>query len=397
MIKALANLLGAPAASSLPIQKQLPTIAAIFVSLLLVTLFSTWLGAWFLPSAMPMILVASMGASVILLFIIPNSPLIQPYALVMGHVVPASIGVACAYLAEHLQLPLFFSTAFCVGVSVLAMLFLNCLHPPGGAAALPPILSGSAAVGGIDYILVPVLLNALLLLVLGILFHRYWLKAEYPIQPLAKEDTVHHNKDASPLARLGITGDDLDTALGDFNAYLNISEKDLAEIFGRAQQNAYTRKFGEIRCRDIMTRDVKSVEYGTELEDAWALLRFHKIKLLPVIDEGDCVIGIISLVDYLKRANLKTYEGFAERLVSFVKRTPGLQANKPEYVGHIMAAPAFTVNEDELIATLVPLLSDKGFHHIPVVNNRQRLVGMVTQSDLIAALYSGSVSSVVGS
>ena len=41
---------------------------------------------------------------------------------------------------------------------------------------------------------------------------------------------------------------------------------------------------------------------------------------------------------------------------------------------------------------LVPLLFDHGLHHIPIVNAEQRLVGMVTQSDLIAARYAGSRS-----
>jgi len=56
-----------------------------------------------------------------------------------------------------------------------------------------------------------------------------------------------------------------------------------------------------------------------------------------------------------------------------------------------MATPAFTVNQHELIATLVPVLSDKGLHHIPVTNNKQ-VVGIVTQSDLIAALYTGAMN-----
>lgn len=54
-----------------------------------------------------------------------------------------------------------------------------------------------------------------------------------------------------------------------------------------------------------------------------------------------------------------------------------------------MATPAVTAPEDMHVVELVPLLSDRGLHHIPIVNAEQRLVGMVTQSDLIAALYAG--------
>jgi CBS domain-containing membrane protein len=146
---------------------------------------------------------------------------------------------------------------------------------------------------------------------------------------------------------------------------------------------------GEITCGDIMSRDVISVEFGTELEEAWAQLRLHKIGAIPVVDTARRVIGIISLVDFLKRANLKTYETFEDRLIKFIRRTPGLSSEKPEVVGQIMATPAVTAQEDMHIVELVPLLSDHGLHHIPIVNAERRLVGMVTQSDLIAALYAG--------
>ena len=67
---------------------------------------------------------------------------------------------------------------------------------------------------------------------------------------------------------------------------------------------------GKIRCTDIMSRDLITVEFGIKLEGAWTLLRFHKVKTLPVISRARRVIGILTPVDFLKRANLKTNEGF---------------------------------------------------------------------------------------
>lgn len=57
---------------------------------------------------------------------------------------------------------------------------------------------------------------------------------------------------------------------------------------------------------------------------------------------------------------------------------------------HPLAAPVYTAREDAHIVELVPLLSKKGLHHIPIVNTENRLVGIVAQSDLIGALYVGS-------
>ena len=175
------------------------------------------------------------------------------------------------------------------------------------------------------------------------------------------------------------------------DTFLDVSEEDLGQIYKMAGMQAYRRKMGEITCADIMSRDLVTAEYGTELEEAWAQLRYHKIKAIPVVDRSQRVIGIITLVDFLKRANLKTYETFQDKLVEFIKRSTGMTSDKPEVVGQIMAEPVYSAKDTMHIVELVPLLSERGLHHIPIVNAERRLVGMVTQSDLIAALYAGSV------
>jgi CBS domain-containing membrane protein len=238
-------------------------------------------------------------------------------------------------------------------------------------------------------VLAPVGLNALLMLVMALVINNLFGR-RYPARAYPTRDTKHQHDDPKPLDRLGIDKNDLHQALRDMDVYLDVSEADLKQIYSRAGMHAYQRKMGEITCGDIMSRDVTSVEFGTELEEAWAQLRFHKIAAIPVVDSARRVIGIISLVDFLKRANLKTYETFEDKLIKFIRRTPGLTSEKPEVVGQIMATPAVTAPEDMHIVELVPLLSDHGLHHIPIVNAERRLVGMVTQSDLIAALYAGA-------
>lgn len=357
-------------------------VPAIFVCMLLIGLISKLVT----PELHSLILVASTGASIILVFMLHSSPLSQPYPLLMGHFICAIIGVACSYL----PLETYLTATICVASCIAAMSLFRCAHPPGGATAMMPILVGPEAVGGFDFVIFPVMLNMLLLLIMGWLFHRYWLKNTYPVRTLAKGDPVHKIDDETPLSRLGVNADDLRATLKDYGAFLDVSEQDLVNIVGLAQQKAYTRKFGEIRCADIMSRDMKFVRADTDLEQAWALLRKHKVKLLPVVDDDAHVIGIVSLVDFLKRADLKNYDGFALRLENYIKGDVKMKDN-PRKVRQIMNSPVFTVGEHELIASMVPLLSDQGLHHIPVVNEYQELVGIITQSDLIAALYNLSV------
>lgn len=368
-------------ATPLSLGEKLRATFAAFAAMLVVGLVSSQ----FLHGSGLHIMVTSMGASAVLLFAAPHSPLTQPWPLIGGHLISAFIGVACAKLVPDLWL----ATALAVSLSILAMHVTRSLHPPGGAIALMAVLGSQHGLASdFSFVFAPVGLNALLMLLMALALNNL-MGRSYPARPFPVRDKKHQHNDPKPLDRIGIDKSDLQQALRDMDVYLDVSEADLNQIYSRAGIHAYRRKMGEITCGDIMSRDITSVEFGTELEEAWAQLRFHKIGAIPVVDTARRVIGIISLVDFLKRANLKTYETFEDKLIKFIRRTPGLTSEKPEVVGQIMATPAITAHEDMHIVELVPLLSDHGLHHIPIVNAERRLVGMVTQSDLIAALYAG--------
>jgi CBS domain-containing membrane protein len=83
-------------------------------------------------------------------------------------------------------------------------------------------------------------------------------------------------------------------------------------------------------------------------------------------------------------------ETFQEKFRAFIRRTSDVTTNKPESVGHIMTTSVSVLPEITHIADLIPLMSDQGYRQIPIVNNENRLVGMVYQANLIAALYNES-------
>ncbi|MBS0343785.1 MAG: CBS domain-containing protein, partial [Proteobacteria bacterium] len=80
----------------------------------------------------------------------------------------------------------------------------------------------------------------------------------------------------------------------------------------------------------------------------------------------------------------------------FLKRTDHTHSDKHEVVGQIMTANVRTARDSTPIAELVPLMADLGFHHVPVVDSRGRLAGMVTQTDLIGALYETALARIDG-
>ncbi len=252
------------------------------------------------------------------------------------------------------------------------------------------VLGGPAVLAhGFAYALSPVALNCLLLLLVAYLFNNAT-RHPYPHKHPA-HGPGHGTRDAQPRERLGFTREDLDQVLEEYDEVLDIDPDDLDALFRRTEMQAYRRRFGEITCADIMSRDVVTVEFGTYLEEAWGLLRGHRIQALPVVDRARRVIGVVTLVDFMKHAGLDRHEGLGRQVREFLRRSPLLHSDKPEVVGQIMTAPVRTASVDQHIVELVPLLSDLGLHHIPVVDAERRLVGMVTQSDLVAALYRGRV------
>ncbi|HEX7515607.1 MAG TPA: CBS domain-containing protein, partial [archaeon] len=79
-----------------------------------------------------------------------------------------------------------------------------------------------------------------------------------------------------------------------------------------------------------------------------------------------------------------------EKFRAFIRRTPNITTDKPESVGHIMTRAVSVLPESTHIADLISLMSNQGYRQIPIVNNENRLVGMVYQANLIAALYNES-------
>jgi CBS-domain-containing membrane protein len=122
-------------------------------------------------------LVASMGATAVLLFAVPHGPLSQPWPVLGGNVISAVIGVTCAqWIPDTL-----FAAAFAVAISIGVMQYLRCVHPPGGATALAAVVGGEQIqVLGFNYVLTPVLLNVIAIIIVAVIFNYAFVWRRYP-------------------------------------------------------------------------------------------------------------------------------------------------------------------------------------------------------------------------
>lgn len=336
------------------------------------------------------IIVASMGASAVLLFVVPSSRLSTPWAFVGGHIVSAIIGVTSAQWIPQMAL----ATACAVAGAILAMQYLRCLHPPGGAAALLAVMGGDSIQSlGYQYVLTPVLLNVGIMLALTLLYWRLAGINQYRDEQLATSlDYNWQRGNEEWLAtRAPFDQEDLTRAVSEMDTFIDIKQHDLHEIYNRALQQTHSQSFGDLRCAEVMSQPVLSVQYGTELEEVWHLFEQHNIRGLPVVDSFQHVIGMITVSNFVHLANdsasapLPESASMSERLAKLRQRTEGFESEKVEVVGQIMSSPVITTQQNERIADKIDLFNQHHIHHLPVVDNKRKLVGMLTREDIMAA------------
>ncbi|MFF8841033.1 CBS domain-containing protein [Streptomyces sp. NPDC015130] len=107
----------------------------------------------------------------------------------------------------------------------------------------------------------------------------------------------------------------------------------------------------------LMTDDVVSTVPAASFRDVAKSLAEHDISGVPVVDEDDRVIGVVSESDLLARDELTARD--------------------------LMTTPAITVHAEETVADAARLMVRRGVERLPVVDEEERLVGIVTRRDLL--------------
>jgi CBS-domain-containing membrane protein len=169
-------------------------------------------------------MVASMGASAVLLFAVPHSALAQPWNVIGGHLLSALIGVSCARYIPDMM----FAAATSVGIAILAMHYLRCIHPPGGATALTAVIGGSSVHElGYIFMIEPILINTLVIVTIAIVFNALFDYYRYPaIHGKSSKRVNKHDEYYPPIAHA-----DMVYALSQIDTIVPVAEEDLIKIY----------------------------------------------------------------------------------------------------------------------------------------------------------------------
>ena len=152
--------------------ERLRSVLGAFIGLLLVFTTAKYLGE---ISGIDEWLMASLGASALLVFALPGSPMAQPWAVIAGNTLSALVGISCVHIFGDSLIALPAAAA----LSILGMFILRCLHPPAAAVSLIVVLGH---IGAYRYALFPVMVDSVLLILAGAAYSNLTGKP-YPNRP----------------------------------------------------------------------------------------------------------------------------------------------------------------------------------------------------------------------
>ena len=193
---------------------------------------------WFVGLEAAVYIVPSMGASAVLLFAVPHSPLSQPWNVFGGHIISAAVGVLCAQFIPIESI----AAAASVGLAIGVMYYARCIHPPGGATALAAVVGGAQIHAlGFEYILAPVLVNTVAILIVALLFNYLFKWRRYPSYL-----TIKDSKQTLPQEGYGpISHADLVFALSEIDSFIDVTEADLLRIYNLATGREVSSSSGQ--------------------------------------------------------------------------------------------------------------------------------------------------------
>jgi CBS domain-containing protein len=160
-------------------------------------------------------------------------------------------------------------------------------------------------------------------------------------------------------------------------------------VTNAAQANIYAR-----RVRDLMVRDVVTVEAGDTIHEALTIMGENRVSALPVVDNHGRCVGILSTADLVDMtrdldndvAMLSNADSSSLRfLLDKLSEHAGAES-----VQTFMSDSVTTVDPESCIAFATREMLRNQIHHLPVVNDKNRLIGIVSSIDILAALADGA-------
>ncbi len=148
----------------------------------------------------------------------------------------------------------------------------------------------------------------------------------------------------------------------------------------------------KMRARDIMKKHVIFVSKEERVEEIVGILMQNHVSGVPVVDHNKQLVGIVTEKDLItkeKGLNISSYLEF----VASILFIDGEIQHKQKYrnlnyltASDIMSSPVYAVHLDATIGEIASIMLNRRINRIPVINERNQLVGIIGRSDLLPTL-----------
>jgi CBS domain-containing membrane protein len=185
-----------------------------------------------------------------------------------------------------------------------------------------------------------------------------------------------------------ITEEDILSAMRSMEGYIDITPADFREFYIKAYKHARERLLDGITAGEIMTREVYSISSESNISLAADMMAKSKVSGLPVLNNNNELIGIISEKDLIK----SVIKDAPPSLMSVIARCLSnkgclaLSLKKLKVVD-LMTAPAIAVYENTPLSEVINLMNKNSINRLPVKEKNNRLIGIITRSDIIRAIF----------
>ncbi|WP_417806975.1 HPP family protein [Thioclava sp.] len=322
-------------------------------------------------------LVSSFASTAVLLFVLPNSPLAQPWASMMGMLISAVVPILVLQI-----IPPPYADGLAVAAAIATMMAARALHPPAAGIALLVVLEHEAGIHlGLGFAVFPIATLTAVLIVCAMIYNRVF-GISYPTRPLANH-TAQGAQAHDPVHKLSQR--DLSDLLLEFNHSANLAPADLAQLLAAAEYRAAEALLAGTLVRDIMTHNPVTVTPEAPLSEIVRKMTELNVHTLPVVDSLDHYLGVVDQQDALE-------ELFKE--FDLLRRPFRFRAAPPEAEARsIFHTNIRTVEDDTAVGALLERLARREARVVPVVNEAGLLTGILTRTDIMTLLLRHSPAS----
>lgn len=186
-------------------------------------------------------------------------------------------------------------------------------------------------------------------------------------------------------ANCTLSEEDLRAALSEIKNYVDVTEEDLKKIYEIALRHAQERIASRVPVRDVMTSTVVTIKRDADLHEAARLLSENKISGMPVVDDNNRVIGVISEADILILAGMRKEHTFRDILRNILgEPVPAKKGGNK--VGDVMGFPPITSKAEDDIGEVAKILDDRRIKRLPVVDDEGKIIGIISRADIVRAI-----------